>query len=253
MKGVIPLTDPTRQVLDTAPLCFWRFDGAGDGVPSLGTAPYTLRAQGEPPRAAEGGPFGGKCAELGEGSWYAIPRAECPALDFSGERSSFTLAAWLLRNPKAHKECQAVAGMWNETRRQRQYAMFLDLWIWDSGEQAAAHVSATGGPTEGYPYCMDAAIGRAPVPLNAWQAVAITYDGGAARVYLNGALDVRPGRNPFPYGKTLFQAGPGGADFTVGAVHRGGEMGNWFHGLLGGLAVYDRALTGAEIAALPKF
>ena len=52
-----------------------------------------------------------------------------------------------------------------------------------------------------------------------------------------------------------------GADFTVGAVQRpeivdesfqdkGSIIGNPFYGLLGGLAVYDRALTAEEIRAL---
>ena len=58
-----------------------------------------------------------------------------------------------------------------------------------------------------------------------------------------GRLDERPGRNPYPYPGGIFDGGPAGADFTVGAVHRGVEMGNFFAGLLGGLAVYQRALS----------
>jgi hypothetical protein len=42
---------------------------------------------------------------------------------------------------------------------------------------------------------------------------------------------------------------PEGADFTAGAVHRAGEVGNWFVGWLGGLAVYRRALAVNELAA----
>lgn len=38
-----------------------------------------------------------------------------------------------------------------------------------------------------------------------------------------------------------------GSDFTVGAVHRFGEMGNNFVGQIGGIAEFDRALMEDEI------
>ena len=48
----------------------------------------------------------------------------------------------------------------------------------------------------------------------------------------------------------LFDGGYLGSDFTVGAVNRSGEMGNFFVGQIGGLAVYDRALTKEEMRYL---
>lgn len=45
---------------------------------------------------------------------------------------------------------------------------------------------------------------------------------------------------------------PGRSDFTLGAVHRGGGMGNWFVGRLGGLAVYSRALDREEMLSLGR-
>jgi hypothetical protein len=45
----------------------------------------------------------------------------------------------------------------------------------------------------------------------------------------------------------LFDGGPDGSDFTVGGVSRSGEMGNWFQGQIGGLAVYSRALSASEM------
>lgn len=48
----------------------------------------------------------------------------------------------------------------------------------------------------------------------------------------------------------MHDGGPSGSDFTVGAVDRFGTMGNFFCGRLAALAVYDRALTPAEIFAL---
>jgi hypothetical protein len=97
---------------------------------------------------------------------------------------------------------------------------------------------------------MDAAIGASYLTYFDWHCVAFSYDGQLVRAYLDGQLDSRVGFNPFAYPSGLFTAGSDGADFTVGAVHRSGAMGNWFVGRLGGLAVFSRALSTQEIIAL---
>ena len=108
---------------------------------------------------------------------------------------------------------------------------------------------------------MDAAIGATPVPFGVWQCAAMSYDGKHARAWLNGELDAREERNPYAYAGGIFDGGAKGADFTVGAVQRpewvdenrephGAVTANPFHGLLGGLAVFHRALTAEEIRAL---
>jgi hypothetical protein len=48
----------------------------------------------------------------------------------------------------------------------------------------------------------------------------------------------------------LFDGGEDGSDFTVGAVHRLGEMGNNFVGQIGGIAVFDRALSDDEFQTI---
>jgi hypothetical protein len=80
--------------------------------------------------------------------------------------------------------------------------------------------------------------------------MAMTYDGRASRVYVDGRLDAMQHYNPFPYAEGIFDGGADGADFTVGAVHRGGAWGNFFAGHLGGLAVFDRALSDMEMRTL---
>ncbi|MEO1286140.1 MAG: LamG-like jellyroll fold domain-containing protein [Chloroflexota bacterium] len=147
-------------------------------------------------------------------------------------------------------DCETIAGIWDESRKKRQYCLFLDLPIWDSGDQVGGHVSYHGGPTPNYKYCMDAAIGATPLTYHRWHCVGFTYDGMYARAYLDGRLDEREERNPFHYPQGLFDGGSDGADFTVGAVSRSGEAGNFFHGMLAGLAVYNRALTDDEMMHL---
>src|SRR5690606_35704886 len=86
-------------------------------------------------------------------------------------------------------------------------------------------------------------FGGTPVSYDEWTFAAMTYDGGWIKSYLDGKLDNRPGLNPYAYPEGIFDGGENGSDFTVGAVHRSGEMGNFFVGQLGGLAVFNRTLS----------
>ena len=237
----------TYEVLKAAPICFWDFS---HGLTAQGKVPYKLEQSGISIPCINDGVFGQNCLEMAEGRFLKIPRSECSLLDFSSERSQLTMIAWIKRSDKRIHECQAIAGMWNETDSKRQYCLFLDLHIWESSNQVGGHISSTGGPTEGYRYCMDAAIGATPVSMNEWHMIGFAYDGKSASVYLDGKLDHRGTRNPYDYGHSLFMPGEDGADFTVGGVYRKGTMGNWFCGLLGGLAVYDYPLAEKDMLAL---
>lgn len=156
----------------TGLVCMWDFqEEPGQARLSSGSETYALReASGpvgpispiSPIGRSEGGLFGPYAADLVAGQWLTIPRAECPALQFSG-RQPFTISAWLRRSARDIEHCQAIAGMWNETAGTRQYCLFLNLRIWDSADQVCGHVSLEGGPTPGYLYCMSAAIGSTPL------------------------------------------------------------------------------------------
>jgi hypothetical protein len=247
------LNDTLRLIEDLPGLvAFWDFqEPAGQVRRARGPHGYELQEMAGSVRRVEGGVFGPYAAELAVGQWLGISRGNCPALDIHGPDSQLSLFAWLKRRRKPHIECEAVAGMWNETRRKRQYALFLDLRIRGSADQAGGHVSGIGGPTPGHRYCMDAAIGRTGVEYTeAWEFVGFTYDSMVARLYRNGCFDPRPTHNPYPYPGGLFDGGSDGADFTVGAVHRGGEMGNWFTGFLGGLIVCSSVLPPETIRSL---
>lgn len=232
-------------------VCRWAFrEQAGEARVSEGRERYALKEMaGAMARVADGvlGPW---ALEVKEGQWLNLARGECPALNFHGKDARFSVVAWVKRAPKSNGECQAVAGMWNETVETRQYCLFLDLGIWSSAEQVCGHVSATGAPTPGYKYCMEAGIGATEVGLGEWRQVAFTFDGTWVRVFLDGRPDYRPGLNPYYWPHAINDGGANGSDFTVGAVFRGGKMGNWFTGLLGGLAVYDTALSEGQMAEL---
>ncbi|MEO0560609.1 MAG: LamG-like jellyroll fold domain-containing protein [Chloroflexota bacterium] len=188
---------------------------------------------------------------LRRGGWLRVPRASIGDLDIHGRDARLTVVAhvYRMKQPETY-DCETIAGVWDESRRQRQYCLFLDLPIWDSANQVGGHVSSHGGPTPGYPYCMDAAIGETPVDWQQWAVVGFTYDGEQACAYLDGKLDMRGDRNPFAYPEGLHDGGVDGADFTVGGVSRSGEPGNFFHGVISALAVFGTALSADEMATL---
>lgn len=244
-------------------VCFWDFqEPEGHPRQAKGAQASVLREPAGVVATANEGVFGPRSVVLGDGPYFSIPRGELGRLNIHGPQAQVSVVAWLKRrpNPDSHNGCQAVAGIWNEHAK-RQYCLFLNLRIWNSAEQVGAHISGIGGATPGYKYCMDAAIGATPVPFHQWVCCAISYDGRHARAYLNGRLDARGDRNPYAYDLGIFDGGPGGADFTVGAVTRpekvddqfrdvGSVVANRYLGLLGGLAVFDRALSDDEMAAL---
>lgn len=234
-------------------ISFWDFQEAdGEEYAAKGPYPYRLRAMNGAVGRADDGLFGRFAARLSDGGWLSVPRRDCPALNIHGPEAKLTVAAWLRRAEIKSSGCEFVAGIWNETNRKRQYGLFLNLRIWDSAEQVCGHVSAAGGPTPGYKYCMTSSIGATPVSKGEWHFVAFTYDGAESRAYLDGRLDRRETWNPYAYPDGLFDGGEDGADFTVGAVDRSGEIGNFYNGLLGGLAVFNRALSGDEIESLHR-
>lgn len=232
---------------------FWDFQrGEALSLEAVGPYPYRLTPMRGEASYAEEGIFGSRSLELMDGQWLSIPRRKCPGLDFHGPDARLTVAAWVKRDNRESAGCEFIAGIWNETERKRQYGLFLNLSIWDSAEQVCGHVSAVGGPTPGYRYSMSSSIGATPVSKGEWHMVVFTYDGRESKVYLDGSLDRRETYNPYSYPDGLFDGGEDGADFTVGAVDRSSEIGNYYNGLLGGLAVFDRALEEEEVRWLQE-
>lgn len=224
-------------------VCFWDFSSV-DPLISKSRYPYRLRKEGI---NDEGNQAARKTLHIKEGEYYFIPRTECDALNIHGRNAEVTVLAWVKREKKSFVQCEAIAGMWNETEKKRQYCLFLNLRLFDSADQVCGHVSGVGGPTPNQKWCIDASIGKKKVEYDEWNFVAFTYDGKEITSYLNGKFDERQDRNPYPYHDGVFDGGENGSDFTVGAVHRLGEMGNDFVGEIAGLAVFNRALGPLEI------
>ena len=175
----------------------------------------------------------------------------------------------------------------NDDTGTRQYAMLMNMPTYGGNRQLVPHISSEGGVTQRadgtkFPWCADYAATRLEVPEEKWCTLSFTYDSKYLRAYINGVLDVRPldavkdkrndpyftkegpdgkdrGMNPYYHGRGIFKLDPvkhaktkiGGADFTIGARYAVGSMlGEATIGKFGGLAIFNRALSDAEIKAL---
>lgn len=143
-------------------ICFWSFmEESGTERISSGRCQYALR-EGTPfiERVKEG-VFGEYSARIKEGEWFYIPRAQCPALNIHGKDGEVTVVAWIKRDVKQYSQCEAVAGMWDETQGKRDN--IVCFWIYGYGAVVSKQEDMCPERevhTEGYKYCMDAAIGK---------------------------------------------------------------------------------------------
>ncbi len=104
------------------------------------------------------------------------------------------------------------------------------LYGHDNAPKPAAYVRIAGRSNS------DGTGGSAALPLNAWTHLAATYDGATVRVYVNG---IAVGTAPVS-GSIVASTLP----FRIGGNAVWGEF---FHGLIDEVRVYNRALGAAEI------
>lgn len=245
---------------------FWDFQKQQNGTidfQSRGAYNYLLKEMNGRIASAPQGVFGPSSLRISRGQWLMIPRKDCPALDIQGKQN-ISMVAWVMR--VGDNNWQYIAGMWNERDAQRQYALItcahrqtdqrtLERTV--AKNQTHGYVSDVGGPTPGKPFCYSYATGQQKIAKEQWYMLAFTYDHRQLRVYVNGVLDYQENYNPFNWDKPIYSGGVKGSDFTV--AQRALPL--WpgypqlaeppqnegFDGLLGGLAVYRRALTESEI------
>jgi hypothetical protein len=262
-------------------LTFWDFqEESGSKKKAKGKYKYELEEMNGPIRRVEDGVFGKYSADLEWGQWLRLKRADAQGLNIHGSKKQITIVSWIQR--QTDRPWQYIAGMWNEGDMKflgkaegtgdrypaRQYALFMsglsqtDYTTYKRSpamHQAMGYLSPFGGATPNHPFAFDYATGKTFLEKDKWYMIAYTYDTKWISVYVNGALDTNANFNPFHYEGPIFDGGPNGADFTV--AQRDHPM--WptypegkptyeegFDGKLGGLAVYDRALTAKEITAL---
>lgn len=241
-------------------VALWDFQEEGSRKSKGGDQIYELEEQNGSIQRVNDGVLGPYAARLDYGEFFKIERAKIGALNIHGKQAQVTVAAWIKRDSK--QSWQAIAGVWDESHKKRQYCLFLNAPRGTKADEMVryplfnrihGHVSGVGGPTKGDKFCITYSSGKTNIPMKEWVFIAMSYDGKFSKVFVNGKLDAWDQYNPFPYEEGLFDGGENGGDFTVGAVHRSDEWGNFFGGDLGGIAIFNRALKEEELAHLAKF
>jgi len=235
----------------TGCVAFWDFDRT---LQSRGDATLDLREISNTWEWVRDGIFGTTCARIHPGGGFYIPRREIADLDIYGPHCELSVCVWFLR--ESPDPWQALAGVWDESHRKRQYYLFLNARSRtlngttvrvECANRVHGHVSDVGGPTSDLACCVTYASGATEVPLRRWTMAAMTYKEAMVRVYVNGVLDACEESNPFDAPASIFDGGREGADFTIGTNSVRGGWSNHFGGLVGGVAVFCRALTDREI------
>jgi hypothetical protein len=249
-------------------VALWDFkEKEGCNRKATGLAKFSLKEQnGTIPRIKEG-PLSGYSAKFGNKAFLSLENKKTGALNIFGENQGVTVIGWV----KWEGSTGFVGGMWNEYQDggKRQYGLFVSLPHYNGRDQVCGHISKTGKPTPPFPYSIDYSASAQVVAKDEWQCVAFTYDGEWIKSYLNGdfhsrepeLIDHTKGFEGYPDGLVqsknpyYFPDGMGnnGSDFTVGAVLLKSGMGNYFNGLIGGLAVFNRPLNDNEINTLSIF
>ena len=175
----------------------------------------------------------------------------------------------------------------NDDTGTRQYALLMNMPTYGGPNKLVPHISNEGGVSRradgsAFPWCCDYAVSAHEVPTEQWCTLGCTYDGRYLRAYINGVLDkleLDPvkhkrtdpyftrggpdgkdrGMNPYFHGRGIFayDAAKHAATkippspFAVGSrFAMGKEFPEGTKGRFGALAVFNRALTDAEMQAL---
>ena len=246
----------------------WDFkEPEGQARKAIGRGDFPLIEQdGTLPRISEG-PLSGYSTHFGNKAYLSLSNSAVGQLNINGKKQGVTVIAWV---KWTGEQTGFVGGMWNEYKDggKRQYGLFLSLPYYNGKNQVCGHISQTGKPTAPFPYSIDYSASKQDAPSNQWICIAFSYDGKFIKSYLNGIFERRApelinhtngfegypdglvqSKNPYFYPDGI---GNNGSDFTVGAVLLKTGMGNFFRGEIGGLAVFDRALTGRELKNISK-
>jgi hypothetical protein len=242
-------------------IALWDFSEDNKELISEGKVNLSLQSSiGNSLKFIDEGPLSGHSIIFDGTNYLFIPHEKTEDLNI--KTNEVTVAAWV---KWTGEQIGFVGGMWNEYEDggKRQYGLFVSLPHYNGRNQVCGHISKKGGPTPPFPFSIDYSASKEEVTPNEWECIAFTYDGEFIRSYLNGKFEEREpelidntkgfegypegliqSKNPYYYPDGM---GNNGSDFTVGAVQLRDGMGNFFKGQLGGLAVFNRALTSDEI------
>lgn len=272
--GLDKAYQPENELLNTIKLmdglvALWKFNELpGNTRTAIGSGRFPLsEGNGVIERICEG-PVSGYSIKLDGSNYLTLSNSKAGKLNIYGDGAEVTVIAWV---KWTGEQTGFVGGMWNEYQDggKRQYGLFISLPHYNGQDQVCGHISMTGKPTPPFPYSIDYSASKQHVPKDEWCCVAFTYDGQYIKSFLNGKFMPREpelientqgfegypqgliqSKNPyyFPFGMKN-----NGSDFTIGAARLKTGMGNYYKGLIGGIAVFNRALNDIDLKRLAKY
>ncbi|KAB1161843.1 hypothetical protein F6X68_02535 [Micromonospora sp. AMSO12t] len=204
------------------PAGYWRLGdpaGSSTAVDSSASGRNGTYLAGAQP-VAEGAITGDRAADLSAG-YIEAPRG--PRTDLQG---AFTLEAWVKLDRLAPAPGQAVIESYSGPAVNGYALRVTDgvLQAWSLGAAGKGHGLVTG---------------RTRLTVDEWHHVAAVFDGSRLTVYLDGVAD----------NSVATSVPPGSGTASVKLGGRGDDTSQRLQGDLDEAAIYDRALTAAEIEA----
>jgi Concanavalin A-like lectin/glucanases superfamily len=209
-------------VLDSGPVSYWRLgevsgssaaDSKGSNTGTYTNAPILAQA------GALAGDSDAAAGFDGTSSYVSVPYSA------TVNTAQFTVEGWAKWNGAGSGTWRTVAGTWNDSTMGGMWAGISTGGSWYVSTQGSgSSYSEVFGPA---------------ATSGTWVHLTATYDGSVLRLYVNGAEvgNVTP-VNYVP--QTSFPLGMGANRYAAGP-------GDYFGGVLDDVAVYDRALSAAEV------
>lgn len=282
-----PVRVPVSRITDAVPMSglvalfdFQHDLVGGNAVTSrVGKQPITLTARGSKTvvkDAADPGPFGPSLVL--DGATVFAKTGALGALDPSTVGDQVTVVAWVKDSAANHDDgangIAFRAGSHDDVTPARQYGIYFDGngFIWSKGH-LTPHIGAQDGASPGYPFSHDQAASARKyftgTGQGQWHMEAMTFDGAQIIAYVDGLTDswlavpepppsvlsLSDGsytpqvldRNPFTLRKGINRSQTAKI-FTIGGTCDASSTGiNFTTGKIGGVAVFNRALSAAEI------
>jgi hypothetical protein len=225
----IAVLSAASSMAGVGPLAHWPFDHMENGQTpdAVGNHPGVLSGQAALADGVVGKSFRFNTLAYGP-SQDRVTVADAPELSFPA--GQFSLAAWV--NPYVSRRGQQMIVAKNDyAENQRQWGLMIDqddtfaFYLWNQGWQTLRSTTK-------------------PIP-GQWYHVAVTFDRGQVRLYINGKLEGEARFAPLPPS--------GSAPVTIGGVVSGKSMMQGFVGALDEVMVFAQPLVPAAIQQLADF
>lgn len=203
---------------------WWRFDGDLSDASGNGRA---ARVASGAPNFAEGV----RCSGI-------VVTPELPVIDLpDGRLNRATVALWIRPTGTLETRSVPIFDGWTNSEN-------LNVSITRRPDDSLRWWVAVHDNVDGRTWREEFGVASTmPPATDRWTHVALTYDGAALRIYVNGRLDAEA---PQP-SRTYSGEVPSLSDYRLG-IDRNGTR--FFRGVIDDLRIYERALTAAEVATL---